>query len=295
MNIAMNIKRYFVIADLILIAAVAYFTVDLFYRFVNLKVDTAPTHQAGDVKGSVGEKIRKPALSAYAPISNRNLFKVTTVKQVEPSKPEPKAENIKDMEETRLKVKLWGTVWGENAQKTYAVIEDQIRREQSLYQEGDMIQTAIVKKILREKVILNVNGKDEILFMEDNTQGRRLGKAITPQKSPVRKVSSVPPGQNRVTLHRSQITSAVRNIHQLLRQAKIQSRPDGLTLSRIRPNSIFTRLGLKDGDVIKGVDGRSIKSVDDALAFYNSLKDSSSVNLLIKREGMLQTINYEIE
>jgi general secretion pathway protein C len=72
-------------------------------------------------------------------------------------------------------------------------------------------------------------------------------------------------------------------------------KPDGLRLTGIRPNSIFYNMGLKSGDVIMGVDGKNIESVDDALKFYQSLQSSSRVQLQIKRRGRLKTIDYRIE
>ncbi|MFW5640437.1 MAG: PDZ domain-containing protein, partial [Thermodesulfobacteriota bacterium] len=71
-------------------------------------------------------------------------------------------------------------------------------------------------------------------------------------------------------------------------------KPDGLTLTRIRRNSIFRRLGLRNGDIITGVDGEPIESVDDALKFYNNLKSASDVSLEIKRRGRGQKMEYSI-
>ena len=71
--------------------------------------------------------------------------------------------------------------------------------------------------------------------------------------------------------------------------------PDGLRLTGIRPNSIFYKMGLKSGDIITGVDGKDIESVDDALEFYKSLQSSAKVKLELNRRGRLQTLNYNIE
>ena len=90
------------------------------------------------------------------------------------------------------------------------------------------------------------------------------------------------------------------DLNGLMDQAKIRphfrnGKPDGLTISRIKRDSIFSQLGLRSGDIITGVDGQSIESVDDALKFYNQLKSSSNVNLQIRRRGMPKQIEYTIE
>ncbi|MDD4073597.1 MAG: PDZ domain-containing protein, partial [Desulfobacterales bacterium] len=103
-----------------------------------------------------------------------------------------------------------------------------------------------------------------------------------------------------VDLARSSIMDAVSNLNQLMQQARLRPYfrrgiPEGLVLSNIKPDSIFNQMQLKNGDIITGVDGRDIKSVDDALKMYDSLKSSSSVALKINRRGKVQTINYTIQ
>ena len=152
--------------------------------------------------------------------------------------------------------------------------------------------------ILREKVILNVNGKDEVLGIEKVSKSRKTSgyskklEAFT--KTPQKATSK------NITLKRSQIDTAVKDINSLMKQIRIRphftnGEPDGLRLTGIRPNSIFYKMGLKSGDIITAVDGKDIESVDDALEFYKSLQSSSKVQLKLKRRNRLQTLDYNIE
>jgi general secretion pathway protein C len=70
--------------------------------------------------------------------------------------------------------------------------------------------------------------------------------------------------------------------------------PAGLSLSSIKPNSIFRRMGLRNGDVITGVDGAEISSVDDALKLVDNLKSSSNLSVQLKRRGREKNIEYSI-
>ena len=54
-------------------------------------------------------------------------------------------------------------------------------------------------------------------------------------------------------------------------------------------------MGLRRGDIITGVDGQAIESVDDALALYNRLKSASNVKLEIKRRGQSRILDYNIQ
>ena len=66
-----------------------------------------------------------------------------------------------------------------------------------------------------------------------------------------------------------------------------------MAISSIKAGSFFAKLGLRNGDVVQGVDGRSIKSPDDVLDIYTKLKSASQVELQIKRRGKSKKINYE--
>ncbi len=277
-------KIYVNILNVFLISAAIYFGVNAFY------ITTAGKLDHGHPAISMGKQISSPEegtvhpISYYNTIIERNLF--NTKKKT--NKIEP--VNIESLKQTDLKLKLWGTVTGDSG-KTYAVIEEQKGKKQNLYKVGDTIQNATLKIILREKVVLNVNGKDEILELE---------KKAGDYKSIISRKKSKGSFSQNITIKRSQIDKAVKNATDLMKQIKIRpyfshGKPNGLILSSIRSDSIFSEMGLKNGDIITGVNGKNIKSVDDAQKFYESLKSSSNVQLQLKRKGRQKTINYNIK
>ena len=66
-------------------------------------------------------------------------------------------------------------------------------------------------------------------------------------------------------------------------------------ISQVKPNTIFTRLGLRNGDIIQNIDGEEIENPDDILDFYEELKSGSSVSLGIQRRGKQQVMNYKFK
>ena len=156
--------------------------------------------------------------------------------------------------------------------------------------------------ILREKVVLSVNGKDEILEIE-KAVSRGSKSVIASKTGPGARregAAQRPLRAQKITLRRSQIETALQDVNQLLSQVNVrphfnQGQPDGLMLSRIRPNSLFMRMGLRNGDIISGVDGNNIESVDDALKFYENLKSAETVTLQLKRGGRQRSIEYSIK
>ena len=90
------------------------------------------------------------------------------------------------------------------------------------------------------------------------------------------------------------IDQAIQDVGKLATEIRIQPSEEGLALSNIKPNSIFRRMGLRNGDVLKSVDGQQIRTVDDALRLYESLKSSDNVTVELQRRGGNRTINYNI-
>ncbi|MGW8194163.1 MAG: type II secretion system protein N [Desulforhopalus sp.] len=76
-----------------------------------------------------------------------------------------------DLEATSLNIILMGTISGTEGTHR-AIILDKNLNEQELYETGDAIQGALVKEIMRGKVILALNGKDEILDMSEAAKMR---------------------------------------------------------------------------------------------------------------------------
>jgi general secretion pathway protein C len=289
-------KKYFMIVNVLLITAGLYFGVSAFYTIGSAWLG-APVEQPSKVAPIATTKPPEATrpLSAYSAIAQRNLFN-TNPDTLAPDQ----TIDVDNLKETDLKLKLWGTVSGEG-RRAYAVIEDTKTREQSLYRTGDAIQNATLKMILRQKVVLSVNGQDEILGMEEPGSVKRGGarpqvasQDTTPPKLPV---SSYP---RQLTLNSDQMESALENVDQLMEQARIrphieEGRPAGISITGIKPNAVFRKMRLRNGDIITGVNGAPVESVEDAMKIFGDLSSASEIQLEIKRRGRTRTLNYKIE
>jgi general secretion pathway protein C len=279
-------KRYLNLLNILLLTGVVFFAVKAFYTLVTADIDSGRSIKAPTRKLVPQENGTQHPLSYYSAVAERNLFKTETKPGGGPAK-----LDIENLEPTDLKLDLLGTITGDQ-KEAYAVIEDTTTKQQNLFRIGDTIQNAIVKMILREKVVLNVNGKDEILKIEKDREGP---KNFNTQATAVR-----PERSQNINVRRSQMESAVKDVNNLMKEIRIRpnfrnGKPDGLRLTGIRPNSIFYNMGLKSGDILTGANGKPIESVEDVFKLYQNLQSSSKVELQIKRRGQLKTIDYHIE
>jgi len=287
-------RTYLILINVLLLTGAAYLGVSSFYQVVGARFEViAPTIEDSEKKTAPTRESVNP-LSEYKAIEERNLFRLAG-KQEETG---PAKVDIAALQETRLQLKLWGTVTG-NGQNAYAVIEDIKQRVQQLYHVEDAILNAIVKEIHREKVILEVDGAFEVLQMEEirGTAGRSNVARLKRDRKPE---GSKTLGSKSISLKRERIDEAVNDLGNLMKQVRIRphyknGQSDGLTLSGIRSNSIFSEMGFRNGDVIVGVDGKNIESVDDALSLYENLQSAENVQVQLRRRGRLQTIDYSVK
>ncbi len=284
------------IVNLLLITAGVYFGVSAFYTIGTAWLSPGEKPQAYSRKVTLQQQDDHPPLSRYRAITKRNLF--NTNPDIEAP---ARAIDVDNLKKTDLNLKLWGTVTGQE-RKAYAVIEDTKTRKQELYRIGDSIQDATVKLILRQKVVLSVSDRDEILGMEE------IGAAKRGRESPrvARKATGAPPKMpvssypRQLTLKSDQIESALENLDQLMDQARIRphiedGKPSGISITGIKPNTIFRKMRLRNGDIITGVNGDPIESVEDAMKIFSDLRSAPEVQVEIKRRGRKRVLNYKIE
>lgn len=289
----MSTKQLFLIIDLMLITLAVYLGVKGIYGVITFRLDTVPPAPAVRSTTTSIQQTDLPPFSDYQVIVQRNLFQTNTGAAA-------KAGTnllLDNLEETKVELKLWGTVAADNPEKSYAIIEDEKKREQHVYKVNDTVQNATVKMILADKVVLSVAGRDEVLQLQ-----KRTGSSSTTTRSTTASLRTATTSSatqtTRISLNRSQVNSAMENLSELMTQVTIdyynEDGLEGLKLSNIKPNSIFRRMGLRNGDVLVAVEGQPLTSADQALQLYENLKSSDSASVEINRRGRSRVIQYRI-
>lgn len=283
-------KNIYNIFNMIIIAAIVYACVVCFYLFVEAKLDQ-PEFNTGIIKTEQKvTKLPRKKLSDYRIIHIRNIFG-GTAQQGEIS---DETEDIEDLEPTSLKISLVGTVSGDQ-KSAAAIIQDETKRSQDLYRVGDSIQNAVIQKILRGKIILSYMGRDEILVMDEPDSGNNIS---TPSRTTAPTPAVTTP-QRTITVRRNDILKSLEDLNDVLSQANIKphftdGKADGLSISTIRANSVFRKMGFRNGDIVKNIEGNEIKGPEDLISLYNDLKSNDSVSLDIIRRGREMTLNYRL-
>lgn len=72
------------------------------------------------------------------------------------------------------------------------------------------------------------------------------------------------------------------------------SKPNGFKLYAIRPGSLFAKIGMRNADLLKAINGLDLSTPDKALKAYVKLKTASHLTVLLERRGENRTLDYQI-
>ncbi|HEX7127191.1 MAG TPA: type II secretion system protein GspC [Thermodesulfobacteriota bacterium] len=198
-----------------------------------------------------------------------------------------------------LNARLIGTVLADDG--GFAIIEDTTNRRQELYRLNEVVlRDARLVAIERDRVRLRRGGKTEVLelaFVE-----RAPGPVLPPVASapaPGAGSGIAQAGKNRYVIDQREIDNALENMNQLLTQARMvpfftAGKAEGFRIFAIRPNSLFEKIGLRDGDVLQRINGNDLTDPGRAFELFEQLRDEKEISVDLMRNGSRQTLSYEI-
>ncbi len=282
--------RHFVWANLVLLALIAYWGASTVSTAVAAKLAPPPRVHLSQPPAPISREPRRPA-SYYASIPARDIFNST---KPEPEKPPEPAKP------TELKLKLWGVAVHSDGSSS-CVIEDLTTHKQDFYRINDKVAgTATVKAVEWDRVILDRDGRDEILDL------------ATAQGAPAKPVTAAAPaaapsgnphiqlvGDNQYNIDRSEVDSALDNMNQLFTQIRAVphfegGKSTGFRLFAIRQNSLFDNIGLRNGDIIQSINGTELNDPTRALALVQELRNARQLTVSILRNKEALNLQYNI-
>ena len=104
-------------------------------------------------------------------------------------------------------------------------------------------------------------------------------------------------GPNQYVLKRADLNKATSNLGALASQARIvpSKKDNGFKIFSISKDSLYSKIGIQNGDVLKSINGIELSSPDKALEAYSRLQNASKLSLDIVRKGQNETLEYTIE
>lgn len=292
--------RYLVLANLLLLGAIAYVSSSVVGTAIAAKLTPAPAVHLLPPPAPVKAEARKPN-SYYTVISTRDIFTSAKPEPVKPAGPPPKTE---------LKVRLWGVAIHKDGHSS-CVIEDLGTHQQQLFHIGETVQNiATVAEIHWDKVVLKRDGQDEVLEL---TPEARLPGMMASVASPAAAAAAAPAhgskggddhiqlvGENQYLIDRSEVDNALENMSQLFTQIRAVphfegGKSTGFRLFAIRQDSLFDKIGLKNGDIIQNINGNELNDPGQAMAMFQGLRNERELTVQVLRNKEPKTLSYRFQ
>jgi type II secretory pathway component PulC len=70
--------------------------------------------------------------------------------------------------------------------------------------------------------------------------------------------------------------------------------PDGFMISNLPRESFLGRMGLRSGDIMKGINGQKFGSLDEFFQIYQQLQTEPMLQIEVERSTRTETFTYEI-
>jgi general secretion pathway protein C len=192
---------------------------------------------------------------------------------------------------------LIGTAIADPLQYSLCQITNPDLSETQVYGIGDRYQGARIYAIEKERALLDHDGVNE--YIDGLGQGGpRLVVSTQPvpgMDDEVREVSN-----DRYVMSRRTINNALNNLPDLATKARIvpsfkNGVATGFKLFSIVPDSLYAKIGIQNGDVIRRINGYEMSSPDKALEIYQKLRDASRIEMEIERRGEILRKSYSVE
>ena len=272
------------VSNLLVLGLVGYFLVSSAANFLKagrepgLSVEPAPVQTAQKAEVAV-----RP-LSDYSVIAERNLFGSSAAETPAPEET-VSLEDIPAAEKS-LGLKLVGTVVGDDPATSFAIIDNKSTRKQELYHEGDKAGEVLIKRILRNNVIVDGGRGEKLLALELEEKGKKVEFSPAPQH-PVREKGPASKAEG-LQFDRAEVEAALGNVDQVIQQLSISpfvqsGKPAGFRIGKIPAESILVQMGLRTGDLIAGVNDQAITSPEQATEFFQRLKQGGDVTIKVRK------------
>jgi general secretion pathway protein C len=230
------------------------------------------------------------------------------IEEWDPSKPAPNCTS---------KLRLVGAVMSPGYPEwSFAAISGTTDGKTMLYREGSTVDGSRVLVVQSSSVVVSgSSGACQLLMFDEEEAAAR---APAPPTQPARAARKPGDARNaglseeelddgiekvtdtRFNIQRSLVDKALANQGSLMKTARVipheeDGRVVGVKLYGIRRNSLLGRLGVRNGDMLRTINGFAMASPDTALEAYSRLRSADKLTLAVKRQSKELTIEYNIE
>ena len=196
-----------------------------------------------------------------------------------------------------LPYKISGILFGGSSINSLVVLEGGIG---SVYKQGDSLpQGGVLSSIGKNRILVtNKNCPEYIDLIFPTPPDARLSRTPQNASGAVYKEDGFERNGNNTTASKVWVNNILtNNFAKTLEEAKaspnlVGGQVKGFVITNITQNSVYSKLGLKDGDIVSSINGIELNDAARAIQTLNSMRNENTIELQIIRGG--QPISFKV-
>lgn len=277
---------------LLLLAALALLGLTLGHlgaSLVGLRLASTPAPNLPGAASTTGTVRPATALLDYEIIVQRSLFAPQLAGQYSLA---TRSESSAVVAPPRSNILLLGTIAGGSRPLALTRIgtENKILRLGDTLADGSKV-IAIARQLLK----LRYPDGSEQTILPPEIPAEEGAKSPATASQSIRGTSD-----NRYAIPRAEVEKARSNLGELMKQARMEphvvnGKTDGFEVKMVKPNTIFTALGIQKGDIIKQVNGLALDSPEKALQIFQQLREAQHIVVAVVRDNTPLSLEYNLD
>lgn len=302
------IKRYFWVIGAVTVVVCAVFAAKATGSFVTAKFlpDSTKAPKVAAVQPRVDQVAKATRSKDGTQLATRNMF----CSECTPAPAEINTDPS-SIQQTSLPLVLLATNVSPDPAQSYASVINTDSQKQGAYGIDDVLPgaTGKVKVIGYKYVDFENNSRIERLSLSGAPVP--VAAAPTPAPTPTPDAgtgddlqSAIDNGIKKINdttfeIDKGLVEKVLVNPMAVAKGARVvpamkNGKPEGFKLYAIRPTSVYSKLGLTNGDTLTSINGFELTSADKALEVYTKLREATSLELEVTRRGKPVTLKYTI-
>lgn len=250
----------------------------------------------------------KATADEFRNITTRNVFNSEAVnetsKETDANRCQPQKSD--------LPLKFTGVIFGGTASTSLVLLESTANRLADSFLLGDTVPgDAKIVDIKRDKVFFVRNGCPEFLEIQEPELPKRR---VAGERKKLAKANAGAGGLDtnfkedgferaggNTNVTKQWVEKALTvDFAKTLQDAKaspntVNGEVKGFVLTRIRPDSVYEKMGFQDGDVVEGINGIELNDAARAIQTLNAMRNENNIDVQIKRNGTSMQFKLQVK
>jgi general secretion pathway protein C len=162
----------------------------------------------------------------------------------------------------------------------------------------EILAGATLHAVYPDRVLLRRGGALESLVLKDNSALPEGSIVTAPQIRNDAPLAGIRGSGSNFTVERNTLTQQMQKPEFLKQALMVPNAGGGFLVREIQPGSVYEKLGMRTGDVIRSVNGQPINNMEEVMKLYQQLGGVNHVGSLaieITRGGRSESLQYNIE